>query len=108
MIGEQHLKWLVKMVLFHFIDLIVCQVVKLHGENVENLIKSIKQIKKSIDNTAMKNNIMTELMEVYMLNNNLNNDFTKKLDNNNYLIGFNNGVFDLEKFEFRDGLRNQY
>jgi P4 family phage/plasmid primase-like protien len=74
----------------------------------KNQIKSVKQIKKSIDNTAMKNNIMTELMEVYMLNNNLNNDFTKKLDNNNYLIGFNNGVYDLQKFEFREGQFNDY
>ncbi len=76
------------------------------NEYDKNQIKLIKQIKKSIDNTSMKNNIMTELIEVYTLNNNLNGDFVKKLDTNNNLIGFNNGVYDLSKFEFREGNPN--
>jgi P4 family phage/plasmid primase-like protien len=71
-------------------------------------IKSLKNIMKSFDNTTLKNNIMTELMEIYTINKNPKRDFTKKLDSNNNLIGFNNGVYDLQKFEFREGEPDDY
>ena len=35
-------------------------------------------------------------------------DFTKKLDSDNNLIGFNNGVYDLFNFEFRSGKPEDY
>jgi P4 family phage/plasmid primase-like protien len=75
-----------------------------HNGYEQNKIKELKRIKKSIDNTNMKNNIMCELIEVYSLNNNLKRNFVKNLDNNNNLIGFDNGVYDLDKMEFREGL----
>ena len=37
------------------------------------------------------------------MTNNTKRDFTKKLDSNTNLIGFENGIYNLEKFEFRDG-----
>ena len=46
---------------------------------------------------------MTELVDIYSMENNPQRDFTKKLDSDIYLIGFNNGVFDLRNFEFREG-----
>jgi P4 family phage/plasmid primase-like protien len=68
--------------------------------------KKLNEIKKIIDNlgdTANKNNIITELIDLFSEIKNPKRDFTKKLDTNNYLIGFENGVYDLQKFEFRDG-----
>jgi P4 family phage/plasmid primase-like protien len=69
----------------------------------KNKLKKLKDIIKSFNDTGTKNNIMTELMEIYAEYNNPKRDFTKKLDANKYLIGFNNGVYDLQKFEFREG-----
>jgi P4 family phage/plasmid primase-like protien len=74
----------------------------------KNKIKSLKQTIKSFDNTTLKNNIMTELIDIYSENKNPKRDFVKKLDANNNLIGFDNGVYDLEKFEFRAGQPNDF
>lgn len=61
-------------------------------------IKKLKAIRKNFDTTLKQDNIMTELTEMFS---NKNNDFLLKLDSNQNLLGFNNGVYDLEKFEFR-------
>jgi len=71
--------------------------------NDKNKIKTIKQTIKSFDNTLLKNNILTELIEIYSVNKNSDRNFTKKLDSYSNLIGFNNGVFDLNTFQFRNG-----
>jgi P4 family phage/plasmid primase-like protien len=64
--------------------------------------KIITQIIKNFSDTVVKNNIMTELLEFYSIDNR-HKTFLGKLDNNKNLIGFNNGVYDLQKFEFREG-----
>ena len=71
-------------------------------------IYAVKQIKKIICDTNMKNNIVTELIDLYLENNNIYRNFTQNLDNNFYLIGFENGVYDLQKFEFRDGKHDDF
>ncbi len=71
-------------------------------------IKSIKTIMNGFGDTNLKNNIITELIDIYTENKNPNRDFTKKLDSNNHLIGFNNGVFNLETFEFRGGNQGDF
>jgi phage/plasmid-associated DNA primase len=38
----------------------------------------------------------------------INKDFITKLDSNTHLIGFNNGVYDLNTFEFREGKPDDY
>ncbi len=86
------------------------QLYKYYKEN-DNDKKKIFSIKKSIEGfgeTTLKNNIMTELIDLYTENKNPDRDFTKKLDSNNHLIGFNNGVFDLTTFEFRKSKREDY
>jgi P4 family phage/plasmid primase-like protien len=69
---------------------------------------SIKKIIDSFGETTLKNNIMTELIDLYMEQKNPERDFTKKLDTNNNLLGFENGVYDLEKMEFRKGKQCDY
>ena len=71
-------------------------------------VKSIKQIINSFDDTIVKNNIISELTEIYSINNNPKRDFTKKLDSNNYLIGFDNGIFDIKEFRFREGSADDF
>lgn len=83
----------------------------LYYKNNGNDLKKItilKKIQSSLNNTVCRNNIMHELSDIYLFECNLNRDFLKKLDNNNYLIGFENGVYDLQKNEFRDGKMEDY
>ena len=81
------------------------ELLKYYKENECNKqkIKTLKQTIKSFDNTNLKNNILTELIEIFTINKNSERNFTKKLDSKNHLIGFNNGVYDLNTFEFREG-----
>lgn len=64
-----------------------------------NITKLISQLKTS----AFKCNIMRECEEIFHVR-----DFEKKLNTNRYLIGFQNGVYDLEKNHFRDGLPSDW
>jgi len=73
------------------------------NDNDKKKISAIKKIIKNFSNTIFKNNIMAELCDIFLINNNPERDFVKNLDKNNFLIGFNNGVYDLKTFEFRDG-----
>jgi P4 family phage/plasmid primase-like protien len=66
-------------------------------------IKSIKNIIGGFGETTLKNNIITELIDIYTVQKNPNKNFVSKLNSNNNLIGFDNGVYDLNKFEFREG-----
>ena len=61
----------------------------------------LKQVQKIINNlksSPYKSNIMKESMEVFY-----DRRFKQKLDQNPYIIGFKNGVYDLKLNEFRDG-----
>jgi P4 family phage/plasmid primase-like protien len=52
-----------------------------------------------------KANIIAECSELFAVS---QKDFYDKLDENKYLIGFNNGVYDLEQGVFRDGLPTDF
>src|SRR5690606_7029843 len=71
-------------------------------------IKSLKAIIKMFGATAFKNNVTTELANIFSQKNNPQRDFLLKLDSNNKLIGFNNGVYDLKEFMFREGKFDDY
>lgn len=66
----------------------------------------MKQLQKMIGNlksSPFKNNVMKEAQEVFY-----NRKFKEKLDQNPFLIGFKNGVYDLKINQFRDGTPEDY
>ena len=65
-----------------------------------------KQVDKIISNmksAPFKNNVMREAMEVFY-----DRKFKEKLDQNAFLMGFKNGVYDLKTNQFRDGQQDDY
>ena len=69
---------------------------KKKGNDVLEIVKKLKT-------TSFKENIMKECKELFF-----DKEFIKKLDNNPYLIGFTNGIYDLKKGELRDGRPDDY
>jgi P4 family phage/plasmid primase-like protien len=61
-------------------------------------IKQVQKIISNLKSSPYKNNIMKEAMEVFY-----DRRFQQKLDQNPFLIGFKNGVYDLKLNEFRPG-----
>jgi len=55
--------------------------------------------------TQLTDNIMKEIKYIYL---DENRNFREKLDVNQYLICFTNGVYDLKTHTFRDGRRDDY
>jgi P4 family phage/plasmid primase-like protien len=69
---------------------------------ISNLIKQLKT-------NNFKDNILKETGNIYnAINKQLNFDFENIVDNNPYIIGFNNGIYDLKKMEFREGTPSDY
>ena len=70
-------------------------------QDTKKLLKVMTQLKC----TNFKNNVMEECKEHFRDN---SNEFLKKLDENPNLLGFNNGVYDLERGELRNGRPEDY
>ena len=67
----------------------------------ENIAKVMFRLKE----TSFKNNLMTEAAELFYDREKI---FLDSLDEANHLIGFNNGVYDLKREEFRVGRPEDY
>jgi hypothetical protein len=67
------------------------------------LAKKLNTIALKLKQSAFKDNIMKESKELFFIE-----KFEEKLDSRCHLIGFENGVFDLDTYEFRDGRPEDY
>jgi P4 family phage/plasmid primase-like protien len=67
------------------------------------IAKKLNGIALKLKQTAFKDNIMKECKELFYVN-----KFEEKLDSRSSLIGFENGVYDLEGLEFREGRPEDY
>ena len=70
----------------------------LRNSLVDNIINKL-------ENVSFKKNVMTEMHYLFK---SLEPNFVSKLDSNPYLIGFKNGIYDLENMEFRQGEHRDY
>lgn len=70
----------------------------LRNSLVDNIINKL-------ENVSFKKNVMTEMHYLFK---SLEPNFVSKLDSNPYLIGFKNGIYDLENMEFRQGEQRDY
>ena len=64
----------------------------------DEIAKKLMEISYKLRDTKFKDNIMKECSELFYVD-----KFEERLDSNTHLIGFANGVYDLELHEFRDG-----
>ena len=69
------------------------------GKQINKIGKTCEKLKKASD----KNNIFREAMEIFF-----NDDFSKKIDVNKYLLCFTNGIVDMKQKVFRAGMPEDY
>ena len=67
-------------------------------ERLQKKADKYSKIAATLKNQTQKNNYLKECSELFY-----QEKFEDKLDSNCNLIGFENGVFDLETYEFREG-----
>ena len=90
LISEQLIEYYMKMIEYY------------SEKHMTKHIVEIEKLMNLLENSGKKTTILAELTEIYSTNN--EDGFVEnKLDSNPYLIGFDNGIFDLEKNEFRKG-----
>lgn len=66
-------------------------------------LKQVQKMMNSLKSTPFKANVMKECKDVFY-----DEKFLENLDKNRWLIGFQNGVYDLTKNCFREGLPEDY
>ena len=76
---------------------------KADEDSLKTKLKTIQKMYGNCKSAPFKNNVMNEAMEVFY-----NRKFKDRLDQNPYIIGFQNGVYDLKLNIFRDGRPDDY
>jgi P4 family phage/plasmid primase-like protien len=77
--------------------------VKADQDKYGETAKIFQEIAMKLRNCTFKENIMKECSELFYVSR-----FEEKLDSNTSLIGFENGIYDLDDHEFRDGRPEDY
>lgn len=72
-------------------------------KNIEDKIAIINKVISNLKKTSFKKNLNTECVEMFH-----DAKFEEKLDTNVNLIGFENGIYDLDLLEFRNGLPEDF
>jgi len=70
---------------------------------LKNILKIIHAVKMKLKQTTFKDHIMREAAEIFY-----DENFIKNMDNNKYLLCFNNGVVDFQNKIFREGYPEDY
>ena len=73
------------------------------AEYIRKQIKIIGDLKIKLKQTNNKNNILREAMELFY-----DNEFSRNMDTNKYLLCFKNGVVDFKQKIFREGYPQDY
>lgn len=68
-------------------------------------LSKINKLIESLETTARKADYMTEAAEIFFTR---NNNFENLLDQNPFLVGFNNGIYDIKSYLFREGKPDDY
>jgi P4 family phage/plasmid primase-like protien len=77
------------------------ELIRANGCDRDTIAEKRKKVEKIYDrlrNNAFKKSLLDEASSMFH-----DDKFNEKLNSNLYLVGFNNGVYDLEKGEFREG-----
>ena len=74
-----------------------------HIVHLQDQIKLVDRMISNLKNTTFKTSVMRECRDEFY-----NKDFLNRLDKNAWLIGFRNGVYDLQENIFRPGLPEDY
>jgi len=72
-------------------------------KEISEKIKKLNGIAMKLKQSPFKDNIIKECRELFYID-----KFEEKLDSRTHLIGFENGVYDLETMEFREGRPEDY
>ncbi len=72
-------------------------------EEAKKKSKKVTELINKLKTTSFKESLMKECKELFY-----DKDFFNKLDTNPFLIGFTNGIYDLQKMELRDGRPDDY
>jgi P4 family phage/plasmid primase-like protien len=91
----------------HFTKIIHKMYKKINSDHIENLEDDATKQKKDMYYkyiTKLNKNSYKKILKDECTTTFFENNFVYNLDENRHLIGFENGVYDLDKKEFRDGL----